>query len=93
MEDRDYQLFEGECFLKTKTNKFAKYWAVVVGSELYLYKSKKDPLHSVMHSLAGTFIKEMPEEVNFDRIWSLWPVKIILPPCSFRTLYFSLKNI
>jgi hypothetical protein len=33
-----------------------------MGNELYCFRNKDDALHRVMHSLAGTFIKELPEE-------------------------------
>lgn len=45
-----------------------------------------------MHSLAGTFVKELPEEVLPTQGVSLWPVKIILLPTMSRILYFKTKE-
>ena len=41
-----------------------------------------------MHSLQGTFVKELPEEVLPSLGVSLWPLKIILLPTMSRILYF-----
>jgi hypothetical protein len=57
-----YASFEGECFLKTRADRFKTHWAVIMGNELYCYRNKDDALHRVMHSLAGTFVKDLPEE-------------------------------
>lgn len=57
-----YALFEGECYLKTRADRFKTHWAVIMGNELYCYRNKDDALHRVMHSLAGTFVKDLPEE-------------------------------
>lgn len=45
----------------------------------------------LMHSLAGTFVKELPEEKieESNNVTSLWPVKIIFMPTKSRTLYFK----
>jgi hypothetical protein len=32
------QTFEGQCFLKTKTDRYKEHWAVMVGNELYCYR-------------------------------------------------------
>lgn len=42
-----------------------------------------------MHSLAGTFIKEIPSEKCPDTGKSYFPVKILLPPNKSRILYFD----
>lgn len=42
-----------------------------------------------MHSLIGTFIKEMPTEESQSEGCSLYPVKIVLPPNKSRLLYFK----
>ncbi len=57
-----YSFFEGECYLKTRADRFKTHWAVIMGNELYCYRNKDDALHRVMHSLTGTFIKDLPEE-------------------------------
>ncbi len=63
-----------------------------MGNELYCYRSKEDPQYLLMHSLAGTFVKELPEEVLPNQSTSLWPVKIILLPTMSRILYFKTKE-
>jgi hypothetical protein len=55
-----YLFFEGECYLKTKTDRYKQHWAMVMGNELYCYRRKGDTEHRAMHCLVGTFIKEMP---------------------------------
>ena len=42
-----------------------------------------------MHSLAGTFIKELPQEPDPDCEKLYYPVKIVLPPNKSRILYFD----
>ena len=61
-KSEDYNLVEGECFLKTKSDQFKKHWAILMGNELYCYRHKTDSKHRVMHSLAGAFIKELGSE-------------------------------
>lgn len=60
--------------LKTKTDRYKEHWCVLNGNELYCYRKKEDAeilkmndasspsKHRVMHSLIGTFIKDMPPE-------------------------------
>lgn len=45
-----------------------------------------------MHSLSGTFIKDLPEEACQSQNLILWPVKIVLPPNKSRVLYFTTKD-
>jgi hypothetical protein len=45
-----------------------------------------------MHSLAGTFVKDLPEELLPQQGISLWPVKIILLPTMSRILYFKTRE-
>jgi hypothetical protein len=42
-----------------------------------------------MHSLSGTFIKELPSEKDPDSEKMFYPVKIVLPPNKSRILYFD----
>ena len=86
-KNQNYVFLEGECFLKTKTNSLKRHWAVLMGNEIYCYRNKLDVAHRVMHSLVGTFIKEMPEEI-MDEV-CVYPVKIVLPPNKSRILYFK----
>jgi hypothetical protein len=34
----DYTFFEGECFLKTKSDRFKRHWCVIMGNEIYCYR-------------------------------------------------------
>jgi hypothetical protein len=53
-------IMEGECLLMTKAERYKKHWVALMGNEVYFYKSREDQCHIFMHSLAGTFIKELP---------------------------------
>lgn len=75
--------------MKTKTDRYKEHWAVLAGNELYCYRSKGDSDHRVMHSMIGTFIKEMPKEFSNSENSDLHPVKIVLPPNKSRILYFK----
>lgn len=41
-ENKPQIVLEGDCYLKTKTERFKKHWAVLTGNELYCYRSKED---------------------------------------------------
>ena len=41
-----------------------------------------------MHCLVGTFIKEVPEEVNPEDKKTLYPLKIFIPPNKSRVIFF-----
>ena len=45
-----------------------------------------------MHCLVGTFIKEVPEEVNFEDKKTLYPLKISIPPNKSRIIFFNSKE-
>ena len=85
----DEKRYEGQCYLKTKTDRYKEHWAVLTGYELYCYRQKDDKEHRVMHSMIGTFIKEMPGEMSQSENCQLYPVKIVLPPNKSRILYFK----
>ena len=86
---KDYNFKEGKCYLKTKTNTFKKHYAVILGNELYCYRYKTDKNHRLMHCLVGTFIKEVPEEVNPENKKTLYPIKIFIPPNKSRVIFFK----
>lgn len=75
--------------LKTKTDRYKTHWATLVGNELYCFRYKGDINHRVMHSLVGTFIKEIPTEHSQSEGCELFPVKVMLPPNKSRILYFK----
>ena len=80
---------EGTCFLKTKTDRFKEHWAVLNGNEIFCYRNMQDTKSRVMHCLAGTFVKEIQEEICPETRNKLYPVKIVLPPNKSRILYFN----
>ena len=47
-----------------------------------------------MHSLVGTYLKELPEETVNSKEGqdTFWPVKIVLPPNKSRVLYFQTRD-
>lgn len=84
---------EGTCYLKTKTDRYKEHWAVLAGKELFCYRQKGDSEARVMHSMVGTFIKELPKENSQSMNCNLYPVKIVLPPNKSRILYFKEESI
>lgn len=84
---------EGECFLKTKNNKFKAHWGVIMGNDIYCYKKKGDTQHRLMHCLVGTFVKDHPEELSPGGQSKIWPIKVLLPPNKSRILYFTHQDI
>ena len=89
IKQHEENVFEGQCFLKTKTDRYKEHWALLAGNELYCYRQRGDKDHRVMHSMVGTFIKEMAGEVSQSENCTLYPVKIMLPPNKSRILYFK----
>lgn len=57
--DEEIEQYEGNCYLKTKTESYKKHWMVLIGNELYFYRKKGDAEHKVMHCLAGTYLKDV----------------------------------
>jgi hypothetical protein len=88
-EAHNENCFESQCYLKTKTDRYKEHWAIITGNDLYCYRQKNDKDHRVMHSLIGTFIKEIESEVSQSENCTLYPVKIVLPPNKSRILYFK----
>jgi serine/threonine protein kinase len=65
---------------------------VIIGKELFCYRNKGDIAHRVMHSLVGTFIKDMPQVFDLNKK-VLFPVKISLPPNKSRILFFDSQEL
>ena len=93
--------YEGQCYLKTKTDSYKKHWMVLLGNELYFQKRKGDKDHKVMHCLTGTYLKEMNEETNSSQAGSekegggakkYYPIKIVIPPNKSRLVFFSTRQ-
>lgn len=38
-DSSDFNTFEGACLLKTKSDKFKKHWAILMGNEIYCYRN------------------------------------------------------
>jgi hypothetical protein len=53
----DVKNSEGDCYLKTKTDKFKKHTVVIHGNEIYWFKTMEDPNYQIMHSLVSTYAK------------------------------------
>ena len=83
--------------MKTKTDRYKLHWSLLTGNELYCYRNKEDikkcEPHRVMHSLIGTFIKEIDMEFSQSENCNLYPVKIVLPPNKSRLLYFKEEKL
>jgi Protein kinase domain len=90
--DRKQIHIQGDCYLKTKNEKFKKHWIVIMGNELYCYKSAEETEHLLMHTLVGTFAKDMPEETAPEFNVKFWPLKVIIPPGKSRVLYFAMQS-
>ena len=90
-------IIESNCLLKTKTDRYKEHFALVTGNELYCYRNKEDiergEPHRVMHSLIGTFVKEIPTENSMSEKCTLYPVKIVIPPNKSRLLFFKEEAI
>ena len=56
-ESSDIQ-FEGIMLRKLTDVKLKKYYYVLLGKELYIYKKKEDTKHKSMQNLVGVFLKE-----------------------------------
>lgn len=71
--------------------KLKDHYAVVKGNEIFFYRRKDDKQHKLMHSLIGTFIKQLEpkkyEQGETSEIF--YPLKIIFPPNKSRVLYFK----
>jgi len=85
-DDKNSVQIEGEIIRKATETKLKKYWYVLLGKELYVYKHKNEEKHKGMHNLIGVFIKDEPEEY-LDSQTKLYPFKLIFPPNKVRTYY------
>lgn len=80
---------EGNCLLKTKSDRFKEHWVTVVGKDLLCYRRKGDTEARVMHCLTNTFVVTVNTEQNPENGSLLYPVKLNLPGLKSRILYFS----
>lgn len=78
---------EGVIFKKQKKNseKLKKYWYVLLGKELYTYRSKSDSKHKEMKSLAGVYLKDEPDTID-EQGNNLFLFMLIFP--NKRSIYY-----
>jgi hypothetical protein len=90
-QEKTQSIFKsGQCYLKTKTDRFKEHWAVHEGSEIFFYRNLNDANYRVMHSLSSTFVKLIEiERCPDNQSRKFYPIKIILPPSKSRILYFT----
>jgi hypothetical protein len=90
IDETDDVLFEGYCYLRTKSKRFKKFWMVLANNHLYFYKLKEDQKHNLMHTLVGTFHTIMPVDESLQQSeQGCWPVKLMFPDNLTRTIYLE----
>ena len=78
---------EGEIWKKQKKASTLKsYWFVLLGRELYSYRSQGDSKHKEMRALSGVYIKDEPDELD-DNGTVIYPFMLIFPN-KLRVYYF-----
>jgi hypothetical protein len=50
--------YEGTCYLKTKVGTLKKHLLILIGNEIYFFRSRSDTQHKIMHCLTGTYIAD-----------------------------------
>jgi len=50
--------YEGTCYLKTKVGTLKKHLLILIGNEIYFFRSRSDTQHKIMHCLTGTYIQD-----------------------------------
>lgn len=65
------------------------YWFVLLGKELYSYKTQGDSKHKEMRALSGVYIKDEPEELS-ESNEPLYPFMLIFP--NKRRIYYFYKK-
>lgn len=58
----NHPIFEGECYLKSQTEKFKAHWMALIGNELFWYKNNQKQSCILMQCLVCTYIHELKEE-------------------------------
>lgn len=81
--------FEGEMLKKQrKGGQLKKHWFVLLGKELYSYKTQADLKHKDMKSLTSVYLKDKLEEEQ-DGDLTLHPFMLIFP--NKRRIYYLLS--
>jgi hypothetical protein len=52
------QQYEGSVYLKTKEGTLKKHLMILIGNEIYFFRSRQDTQHKIMHCLTGTYIQD-----------------------------------
>ena len=89
-EEKDEILYENYVFKISTSNKLLKYFLVVIGKDIYYYKTNKKEELLGMHNLSGCYIK-----ANGDKLLNgikLYCFQIIFPTKN-RNFYVSSKQI
>jgi len=60
--------FEGTCYLKTKVGSLKKHLLILIGNEIYFFRSRSDPSHKIMHCLTGTYLDDNDMENVSDKV-------------------------
>jgi serine/threonine protein kinase len=90
-ESSDIQ-FEGIMLRKLTDVKLKKYYYVLLGKELYIYKKKEDTKHKSMQNLVGVFLKEeQAMEEHLDENTTIYPFTLVYPGNKDRTYYLTDK--
>jgi hypothetical protein len=50
--------YEGTVYLKTKVGTLKKHLMILIGNEIYFFRSRQDNQHKIMHCLTGTYIQD-----------------------------------
>lgn len=50
--------YEGTVYLKTKVGTLKKHLMILIGNEIYFFRSRQDSQHKIMHCLTGTYIAD-----------------------------------
>jgi hypothetical protein len=50
--------YEGTCYLKTKVGTLKKHLLILIGNEIYFFRSRSDTHPKIMHCLTGTYIQD-----------------------------------
>lgn len=71
--------------------KCKRYWYVLLGKELYVYKKRSATKHKGMHSLVGVFIRDEGEK-QLDSSTMLYGFKLTFPPNTVKQYYCESKE-
>lgn len=76
---------------KASETKLKKYWYVLLGKELYVYKKKQEEKHKGMHNLMGVFINDEEDE-HLDENTTLYAFSLTFPGQKPKVYYLTKKE-